>query len=725
MIDKQVLSDLEFPELLEYIRTFARSEEASKRIRDIRPLENVEAIQNRLALVEEYISSSANQTKIPGHDVLNTREAFALLQIENSTVKASAWKDILVNLDTFRRMRIFFKREKELYPGLYAYISEVAFEEGIAPVIKEVITPEGNIHDRASEDLYRIRTELKTLQIEIEKGFAGALRHHWKQKHLADIRESVIDGMRVLAVQTAFKSRVPGSVRGTSRNANITFILPENILPLIRKKEEAEAQEKNEIQRILRQLTDDIRPYASVLETQYEYLIQLDFIRALALFALDINAVVPQTAENGHVLSLRKAYHPLLLIHHRKTGLPVVPQDVELNPENRIMVISGPNAGGKSITLKTIGLLQLMWQSGIPVPVDKDSTMSYFKTVLTDIGDHQSIENHLSTYSYRLKKMSKFLRLCRKNTLFLIDEFGTGSDPELGGAMAEVLLEELHRKGGYGVVTTHYANLKTLADHTPGIFNANMRFDKKSLKPLYTLVSGEAGSSFTFEVAAQNHIPYSLINRAKKRVSKAKVRLDKTIVKLQHERNRLEKEQRELSRKRTDAEEHVNTLNAYKKRIEKQLENFNELYTGQQKMLKYGRSVNEMLHTYFQTGNKKRLTQAFIQWVEQEKLKHFKTTAEEKTKEEKSKQKPKRKPKRKEILQKTEKQVKHLLKDFRKKQEAQKKDPPVQKPVQAGDTVRIRDSYTTGTVEKIEKGEAYILSGQVMLRVRVEKLERM
>src|SRR5690606_24842444 len=254
----------------------------------------------------------------------------------------------------------------------------------------------------------------------------------------------------------------------------------------------------------------------------------------------ELNATLPKITRDRE-LQLREAYHPLLLINNRGKGEKTFPQSIELSKENRIIVISGPNAGGKSITLKTIGLLQLMVQSGLLIPVHEYSRMCLFKRILTDIGDNQSIENHLSTYSYRLKNMNYFLKKCDEKTLFLIDEFGTGSDPELGGALAETFLEVFYERESFGILTTHYANLKMLANELPYMTNANMLFDARTLEPLYKLHLGEAGSSFTFEVAQKNGIPYSLINRSKKKVERGKIRFDKSIADLQKERSKLEK----------------------------------------------------------------------------------------------------------------------------------------------------------------------------------------
>src|SRR5690554_1234930 len=336
------------------------------------------------------------------------------------------------------------------------------------------------------------------------------------------------------------RKKVKGTLMGTSKTGSIVYIEPEATIQLSRALHNLLFEEQEEINRILKELTDFMRPFRDDLSSYQEYLTEIDSISARAKYALKTNSVVPRISEEKRI-ALKDAYHPLLLLSNQKKKQKTYPQTIALSNERRILVISGPNAGGKSITLKTVGLLQVMLQSGMLIPIHPQSEVSFFDRILTDIGDNQSIENHLSTYSYRLKMMNRFLKKCNANTLFLIDEFGTGSDPELGGALAETFLEVFYEKESFGIITTHYTNLKMLANELPHATNANMQFDQKSLEPTYKLFVGEAGSSFTFEVAQKNGIPYSLINKAKKKIERSKVRFDKTIADLQEERSKLQK----------------------------------------------------------------------------------------------------------------------------------------------------------------------------------------
>jgi DNA mismatch repair protein MutS2 len=439
----------------------------------------------------------------------------------------------------------------------------------------------------------------------------------------------------------------------------------------------------------------------------------------------EVDFLLPKILDKKSIF-LRKAFHPILWKQNKEKGITTIPQTIELHKEQQIIVISGPNAGGKSITLKTIGLLQVMLQSGILVPLHEKSELSFFKTILTDIGDNQSIENQLSTYSYRLKNMRQFLQKCDSRTLFLIDEFGTGSDPELGGALAEVFLEEFYNKKAFGVITTHYANLKTLADELPFATNANMQFDKRNHEPLYELLTGQAGSSFTFEVAIQNGIPYSLINKAKKRVSQSKVRLDKTISKLQTERNKLQKKSQSLDKEQDKAFEKTQDLTNKQQRIQSKLEQFQELYDTNQKMLQYGREVNEMINRYFQNNNKKQLNTDFLKWVQAEQVKHTKKNPPVKRTKNEKKVLSQQKKKKENLLKQTEKEVLNKVKKVRvqrKKKEAEASKKKASYTFKVGNKVRLLDGRAVGTIERIEKNNVLINYGMFTTETKTEKIE--
>jgi DNA mismatch repair protein MutS2 len=437
-------------------------------------------------------------------------------------------------------------------------------------------------------------------------------------------------------------------------------------------------------------------------------------VAAKAKYARKINAILPNIIDEKR-LFFRDAYHPILYLNNSEKKETTYPQTIELNKENRIIVISGPNAGGKTISLKTIGLLQLMLQCGILIPVHERSETFLFDRILTDIGDNQSIENHLSTYSYRLKNMNYFLKKCNAKTLFLIDEFGTGSDPELGGALAEIFLEEFYHREAYGIITTHYSNLKILANELAFASNANMLFDEKSLEPMYKLILGQAGSSFTFEVAQKNGIPYGLINRAKKKIEVGKVRFDKTIATLQKERTKLEKTSQILKEEETKAREEGKKMVTINSKIQEKLERYQELYDANQRLIYMGQKIDDIAEKYFNNKDKKVLIGEFLKIVEIENSKRKKATVKEKIEKEIIK---------KRVIEEVQIKVEEIREVKKEKKKAQKIE--AEKPkitLKVGDRVRMFDGKAVGTIDKIEKNKAVVNYGVFTSKVNLEQLE--
>ncbi|WP_372938766.1 DNA mismatch repair protein MutS, partial [Seonamhaeicola sp.] len=501
---------------------------------------------------------------------------------------------------------------------------------------------------------------------------------------------------------------------GSSKTGSIVYIEPETTQQYSRELNNLEYEEKEEIIRILKEVTNFIRPFAPLLKDSQDFLIQLDVIAAKAKYARSMNAILPEITEERN-LFLRDAYLPLLYLTNLEKDVKTYPQTIKLKQDSRIIVISGPNAGGKSITLKTIGLLQVMLQSGILIPVHERSKTCLFDRVLSDIGDNQSIENHLSTYSYRLKQMNYFLRKCNKNTLFLIDEFGTGSDPELGGALAETFLEEFYHREAFGIITTHYSNLKILATELPHMINANMLFNERTLEPMFKLVVGQAGSSFTFEVAQKNGIPYSLINRAKKKIERSKVRFDATIAKLQKERSRLEKTGQSLKLNEKKKSEEADKLEEINAKIQRKLESYQELYDSNQRLIYLGQKVNDLAEKYFNNKQKRELMNELFKLVQIENSKRKRLSA---------KQKKAEKAKEKQVKKEVEKKVEVIRKKKKAEKELKAKQPAKPKPIlKIGDRVRLEDGRSVGTIDKIEKNKAVVNYGMFTTNVSVEQLE--
>ena len=462
-------------------------------------------------------------------------------------------------------------------------------------------------------------------------------------------------------------------------------------------------------------MTNEIRPFTETIGAYQDFLSDVDVIAAKAKYAYKINGILPNIIEEKR-LFFREAFHPILYLNNKEKKAVTYPQTIELHNESRIIVISGPNAGGKTISLKTVGLLQLMLQSGILIPVHERSETFLFDRILTDIGDNQSIENHLSTYSYRLKNMNYFLKKCNEKTLFLIDEFGTGSDPELGGALAETFLEEFYAREAFGIITTHYSNLKILANELPFASNANMMFDEKSLEPMYKLILGQAGSSFTFEVAQKNGIPFGLINRAKKKIEGGKVRFDKTIATLQKERSKLEKTSLNLKEEETKAREESKKMETINAKIQDKLERYQELYDANQRLIYIGQKIDDISESYFNNKDKKTLIGEFLKMVEIENSKRKKLSVKEK--------------KVKEVIQKkVEEEVKVIVEEIRvvkKEKKIKAKIEEENKPkvtLKVGDRVRMIDGKAIGTIDVIEKTKATVNYGIFTSKVSLDQLE--
>ena len=712
-ISKKTLNDLEFGTVLNSISAYCNTDLGREAVLQIEPITTDIQLSEELQRTDEYLASFENENKIPNHHFEEISKDIHVLGIDDSFLEAVSFQNIATLSDTVNTLLKFFKKFKEYYPALYTFSLAIECTKVIIENIAEIINRFGEINDNATAQLKLIRKEINTIRGQIGTSFTKALNHYAKHDFLDDIRESVIDNQRVLAVQAMHRRKIKGTILGNSKTGSIVFIAPEATLKLSRELQNLHYEEQQEIVRILKILTNTIRPFTGLLTQYQSYLIQIDVIAAKARYALQINGLLPKISEHKKVL-LRDAFHPILLENNSKQRIKTVPQTLELNDVQQIIVVSGPNAGGKSITLKTIGLLQVMIQSGILIPVHEHSEVYFFDTILTDIGDNQSIENQLSTYSYRLKNMRNFLRKCNESTLFLIDEFGTGSDPELGGALAEIFLEEFYNKKAYGIITTHYSNLKVLADELENVTNANMQFDEKTLEPLFKLFTGQAGSSFTFEVAQKNGIPFNIINRAKKKVERGKIRLDNTISKLQKEQNKLRKTTESLESEQKRALEHSESLSEKELKIQEKLESFQELYDNNQKMLSMGRKLNELSNNYFQTNNKKKLLADFMKWMLIEKSKHAQKHKDDSKSKAVKKQLKNEKATNEKKLEAVKKEVLIAVKKVRQEKKRVEKKAAKTKSnykFKINDKVRLIDGRAVGTIDKIEKNIATINYG--------------
>ena len=712
-ITDKTLQDLEFNTVLQTISERCNTEIGKQKALEIIPFKDKEALMNALLQTSEYLSSFSNNNAIPNHGFDNLTNDLKFLAIEDSFLEVSSFRKIATLSETVNVLLLFFKKFHDYYPKLNEKAAQVEYTKFIIQKIDEVVDKYGEIKDNASPDLINIRRDMNLVRGKVNQSFGQAMSQYNSLGYLDEIKESFVDNRRVLAVLAMYRRKVKGAILGSSKTGSIAYIEPEATFRYSRELSNLEYEEREEITRILKKLSNDIRPFLVLLKQYQEFLSDIDVIAAKAKYANKIDAVLP-TITTEKVLYFRDAFHPILFLNNLEKKEKTFPQTIELNPESRIIVISGPNAGGKTISLKTVGLLQLMLQSGILIPVHERSKTFLFDRILTDIGDNQSIENHLSTYSYRLKNMNYFLKKCNAKTLFLIDEFGTGSDPELGGALAEIFLEEFYHREAFGIITTHYSNLKILANELPFASNANMLFDEKSLEPMYKLILGQAGSSFTFEVAQKNGIPYGLINRAKKKIEGGKVRFDKTIATLQKERSKLEKTSLNLKEEESKAREESKKMQTINSKIQDKLERYQELYDANQRLIYMGQKIDDISMKYFNNKDKKVLIGEFLKIVEIENSKRKKATVKEKA--------------AKEIIQKIViEEVKVKVEEIRaEKKEKKLKATPEEKPkvtLKVGDRVRMFDGKAIGTIDKIEKNKAVVNYGVFMSTVSLERLE--
>ena len=711
-IPKKTLEDLEFNTVIDQISNYCITSMGREELLNIKPELEFDKINFNLDIVSEYLASLENDNNFPNHGFESISRELKIIEIENSQLEIESFRKIKIVVELGILHIKFLKKFKTYYKNIYLLTESLDLEKEIINQINSVIDKYGFIKDNASSELLEIRKGINTAKSKIRQTFSSALSSYNNSGYLDEIKESTIDNRRVLAVKAMYRRKVKGQMMGSSKTGSIVYIEPQETLVQSRKLQDLLYDEDQEVKRILKELTAYLNPFKNTLLGYQNYLTHIDVIYSKAKYADQIKAIKPNFLKEK-TIKLKNAFHPLLYSSNKKQKIKTYPQSIELDKNNRIIVISGPNAGGKSITLKTIGLLQLMVQSGILIPVHQSSEISIFKNIVSDIGDNQSIENQLSTYSYRLKNMNSFLRKCNSETLFLIDEFGTGSDPELGGALAEIFLEVFYERESFGVITTHYSNLKLLANELPFMSNANMQFNDKTLEPTFNLVVGQAGSSFTFEVAQKNGIPYSVINRAKKKIERGKVRFDATIAKLQKQRMELDRTANSLKDEESKFKRENEKLNVTNDKIKSKLINYQELFDSNQRMIVVGNKLNEISQRYFNDNKKRNLVSEVIKLVDTLNSKRKKTNFS------KNKLDKKRNKRTAQILE-TE------LIDIRKEKKKNKNKAVTKKnkiELKVGDKVRLEDSRSIGTIDKIEKNKATVNYGTFTTTVDLTRLD--
>lgn len=680
---------LEFDKVKALLKEHCKSEYAKNKAEQLRIHTRKEYIEIALQQSNEYKLLTQYALYFPNDYVLNNTKDIKLLGIPGSTLVGEQWIQIRKLAESLEKIFRWFDNEKRLaYPALTHVIEDTYYEKVIIEMIDEVLDEFGNVKDTASPDLGRIRMSLYRKRNELRRVFEKVVAKLAKAGYSADIDESFSNGRRVVAVFSEHKRQVKGILHGESDSRKTAFIEPEETIELNNEVFGLENDERKEVQRILRELTSKLAPYSPLLQTYLEIVGEFDFIRAKAKLAIDVNGNYPNVSDKAQV-ELQNAYHPLLYLYNQKSGKPTIPVTISLNEKNRILVISGPNAGGKTVTMKTIGLNQMMLQSGLLVPVSPNSQMGIFKQLFIHIGDTQSLEFELSTYSSHLMHMKFFIENASGKTLFFIDELGSGSDPNLGGSFAEVIMEELAKKHAMGIVTTHYLNLKVMANHTPGIINGAMAFDEVHLQPLYKLTVGKPGSSYTFSIAERIGLPNDLIARARKLVDEDHFRLDKLLNRTEQDLQTLDKEKRELHRLLRENEK-------LKKEMEQVIDK--ERHRQQVELLKHQNKITEDRIAYLKDTERK-LKQIILEW---------------------------RKSDNKEEVMR---QVQNLL--FKKKEQLvnnkvvkklESKYLEVNKEVAVGTKVKLKKNYQVGEVKEIRGRRAIVQIGQLPMSVELSDL---
>jgi len=543
------LTQLEFDKINAILLGYCQTTIGKELVQEMRIHTSLKYIQTALKQTEEYKYIKAANQYFPTDFVLDIRKDLKLLGIPGAQLTGEQW--LLVRRLSEHTNNIFkwFDGERmQAYANMYEVIGESYYEKTIVESIDIIIDDRGNVKDNASDDLAKIRMQLYKKRQELRRIFDKVIHRLAKAGYTADIDESFSNGRRVVAVFSEYKRMVKGFLHGESDSRKTAFIEPEETIELNNELYSLEQEEQKEVQRVLRLLTTQLAPYSTLLLSYIQMVGIFDFIRAKALLAIDMNAHMPMV-QNNATSQLIDAYHPLLYLYNKASGKKTIPVNLHLDDEARILIISGPNAGGKTVSMKTLGLNQVMMQSGLLVPMNPTSQMGIYKQLFIQLGDTQNLAFELSTYSSHLKHMKHFIENANGKTMFFIDELGSGSDPHLGGAFAEVILEELSYKHAQGIVTTHYLNLKVMANHNKGIVNGAMQFDEVKLEPLYQLVIGKPGSSYTFAIAERIGLPKNLINRARKMVDTHHFELDKLLNRTEQDLQLVQQERKELHKK--------------------------------------------------------------------------------------------------------------------------------------------------------------------------------
>jgi len=533
-----------------------------EKVDEIQFSSDYDAVMRLLSQTDEMLSVlTTDSDELPIGDFYDVRPALSRVRIEGLFLDELEVFDLRRALEAVRRLVAFLtKNEETLYPHLHELVQGIDTFPTIIKRIDDLLNKFGKVKDNASAELARIRKDIFQVQSGISRTLNSILRQAQADGYVEkDVAPTMREGRLVIPVSPAFKRKVNGIVHDESATGKTVFIEPQQVVEANNRLRELEGEERREIMRILVEFTNFVRPHSESIFASQDFLGIIDFLRSKALFAIEINAIKPRV-DDCCQLEWAKAIHPILFLSLKKQGKAIVPLDITLNEKQRILLISGPNAGGKSVCLKTVVLLQYMLQCGLLVPIHDSSRAGIFDRLFIDIGDEQSIENDLSTYSSHLTNMKFFIKNSNPKTLLLIDEFGTGTEPMIGGAIAEATLERFNRNLAFGVITTHYTNLKHYAEDALGIVNGAMLYDRQHLQPLFQLSIGNPGSSFAIEIARKIGLPEDLIAEAADKVGAEHLDYDKHLQDIVRDKRYWENKRQQIRQKEKKLEE---TLEKY------------------------------------------------------------------------------------------------------------------------------------------------------------------
>jgi len=643
-------------------------------------------IERLLGQTNEFLKIIRSDDNFPTNHFIDVSHALKKSRTEGAFLNEQELLDICNSLKAISNCATFLEKHKEEYPHLYSLSQFVAFDKHVITAIESKIDKNGEVKDNASPALAKIRSELKSGYTKVKKLVDRIYREASNSGYVPEGASlTVRDGRMVIPIAAEYKRRVKGFIHDESSTGQTVFIEPTDVLEGNNELRELENAQKREVIKILTELTDLIRLNLSPIQKGYSFLSKIDFIRAKALLAIDMEALLPKVDDKRNT-RWNEARHPLLYLSYKQSGKHVVPLSIQMNPDQRLIIISGPNAGGKSVCLKTVGLLQYMLQCGMLVPVAENSTCGIYQNIFIDIGDEQSLDNDLSTYSSHLTNMKYFLGHADPKTLILIDEFGTGTDPQFGGAIAEGILDKLVQKQCQGVITTHYSNIKIYAEDHEGAVNGAMKFDMQELEPLYELEIGKPGSSFSLEISRKIGLDKKVLEYAKHAIGEKKVDVDELILKLEKQQQEITQRDRDLK----SSEQKVRSLEQKYSRL------YEELETNKKKIL--AQAKNEASDLLSKTNKEIEKT-----------IRHIKENKAQKTETVKARRRLE------ELRGKVKPQEERSLK---KPQEV------VEGPINVGDQVKLKDKDVVGEVLDIKGKDAEVKMGALKSMIKLSRLDK-